>query len=74
MFGESRESCRLEGVTVVDDFTHQGLMIAVAGNLTASAITPILEDLFQEHRRLVFIRGNNSGGDRRTNPANGQTV
>ena len=40
---------QLKYLTVVDEFTRQGLAIRIGRSLTASDVTRILEQLFHEH-------------------------
>jgi transposase InsO family protein len=54
---EDRRS--LKCLTVVDEFTRQGLDIRVGRSITASDVIRILDELFQLHGRPVCLRSDN---------------
>jgi len=59
VFDQTEDSRQLKCLTVVDEFTRQGLTIRLGRSLTAHDITRILEELFREHGRPVCIRSDN---------------
>ena len=50
---------QLKCLTVVDEFTRQGLTIQVARNMTGADVVTVLELLFAEHGKPVCIRSDN---------------
>ena len=56
---QTEDGRQLKCLTVVDEFTRQGLAIRVARSLTARDVTRILDELFYEHGRPVCIRSDN---------------
>jgi len=59
VFDQTDDARRLKCLTVVDEFTRQGLTIEAARSLPAGGVVRILEGLFQEHGRPVCIRSDN---------------
>jgi len=59
VFDQTGDARRLKCLTVVDEFTRQGLTIEVARSLTAGDVVRTLEALFREHGRPVCIRSDN---------------
>lgn len=59
VFDQTEDGRLLKCLTVVDEFTRQGLTIQVARSLTATAVTDQLDALFRAHGRPVCIRSDN---------------
>jgi transposase InsO family protein len=59
VFDQTEDRRTLKCLTVVDEFTRQGIDIRVGRSITASDVIRILEDLFQIHGRPVCIRSDN---------------
>lgn len=59
VFDQTEDGRRLKCLSVVDEFTRQGLTIEVARSLTASDVVRTLEALFREHGRPMCIRSDN---------------
>jgi transposase InsO family protein len=59
VFDRTEDGRSLKCLTVVDEFTRQGLAIRVARSLTAGDVVRILEELFQHHGRPVCLRSDN---------------
>ncbi len=59
MFDQNVAGRQLRCLTVVDEFTRQGLEIAVARSLSASDVIRVLDKLFHEHGRPTCIRSDN---------------
>ncbi len=59
VFDQTDDSRRLKCLTVVDEFTRQGLTIDIGRSLTAGDVILSLERLFQLHGRPVCLRSDN---------------
>jgi len=59
VFDQTEDHRTLKCLTVVDEFTRQGIDIRVGRSITASDVIRILQDLFQTHGRPVCIRSDN---------------
>jgi transposase InsO family protein len=59
VFDQTDDGRQLKCLTVVDEFTRQGLAIRIARSLTAGDVIRILEELFHEHGRPACIRSDN---------------
>lgn len=56
VFDQTEDRRTLKCLTVVDEFTRQGLDIRVGRSITASDVIRILDELFQLHGRPVCLR------------------
>jgi hypothetical protein len=59
VFDQSEDGRSLKCLTVVDEFTRQGIAIRPARSLTASDVIRVLEQLFQQHGRPACLRSDN---------------
>ena len=59
VFDQTADRRTLKCLTVVDEFTRQGLDIRVGRSITASDVIRILDELFQLHGRPVCLRSDN---------------
>lgn len=59
VFDQTEDARQLKCLTVVDEFTRQGLAIDVGRSLTASDMIRSLERLFQEYGRPACLRSDN---------------
>jgi transposase InsO family protein len=59
VFDQTEDRRTLKCLTVVDEFTRQGLDIRVGRSITAGDVIRILDELFQMHGRPVCIRSDN---------------
>lgn len=59
VFDQTQDGRQLKCLTVVDEFTRQGLAIQVGRSLTACDVMRILEELFQAHGRPQCLRSDN---------------
>jgi len=59
VFDQTEDRRTLKCLTVVDEFTRQGIDIRVGRSITSSDVIRILEELFQMHGRPVCIRSDN---------------
>lgn len=59
VFDQTEDGRRLKCLTVVDEFTRQGLTIDIGRSLTAGDVINSLERLFQVHGRPVCLRSDN---------------
>jgi len=59
VFDQTEDRRTLKCLTVVDEFTRQGLDIRLARSITASDVIRILHELFQMHGRPVCLRSDN---------------
>ena len=59
VFVQTDDGRQLKCLTVVDEFTRQGLAIRIGRSLTAVDVVRILDELFAEHGRPVCIRSDN---------------
>ncbi len=59
VFDQTQDGRQLKCLTVVDEFTRQGLAIQVGRSLTACDVMRILEELFQAHGRPQCLRCDN---------------
>jgi transposase InsO family protein len=59
VFDQTEDRRTLKCLTVVDEFTRQGLDIRVGRSITASDVIRILDELFQIHGRPVCLRSDN---------------
>lgn len=59
VYDQSEDGRQLKCLTVVDEFTRQGLGIEVGRSLTAGDVIRILEALFHKHGRPACIRSDN---------------
>jgi len=55
VFDQTDDGRRLTCLTVVDEFTRQGLTIEIGRSLTAGDVVRILEKLFQQFGRPVYL-------------------
>ncbi len=56
---QTADGRRLKCLTVVDEFTRQGLAIRIGRSLTATDVVQILDELFHQHGRPACIRSDN---------------
>lgn len=59
VFDQTDDKRQVKCLTVVDEFTRQGLTIEVARSITAIDVTRILEKLFDRHGRPLCLRSDN---------------
>jgi transposase InsO family protein len=59
VYDRSEDGRQLKCLTVVDEFTRQGLAIAVGRSLTAGDVMRTLAQLFQTHGQPVCLRSDN---------------
>ncbi len=59
VFDQTEDRRTLKCLTVVDEFTRQGLDIRVARGITGSDVIHILDELFQRHGRPACLRSDN---------------
>jgi putative transposase len=59
VFDQTEDGRQLKCLTVVDEFTRQGLAIEVGRSLTAGDVMRMLGELFREHGRPACIRSDN---------------
>ena len=59
VFDQTEDRRSLKCLTVVDEFTRQGLDIRVGRSITTSDVIRILDELFQMHGRPVCLRSDN---------------
>lgn len=59
VFDQTADGRRLKCLTVVDEFTRQGLAIRIGRSLTANDVIRVLDELFAEHGRPACIRSDN---------------
>lgn len=59
VFDQTEDGRRLKCLTVVDEFTRQGLAIKVGRSLTAGDVIRVLDELFATHGRPACIRSDN---------------
>ena len=59
VFDRTEDARQLKCMIVVDEFTRQGFEITVGRSLTASDVIRVLDKLFGEHGRPVFLRSDN---------------
>ena len=59
VFDQTDDGRQLKCLTVVDEFSRQGLAVAVGRSLTTTDVTRILDELFCEHGRPACIRSDN---------------
>jgi transposase InsO family protein len=59
VFDQTGDARQLKCLTVVDEFTRQGLTIRIGRSLTAGDVIRILDELFHEHGRPVCLRSDN---------------
>lgn len=59
VFDQTEDARQLKCLTVVDEFTRQGLAIRIGRSLTAGDVIRILEELFREHGRPACLRSDN---------------
>jgi putative transposase len=59
VFDQTEDGRQLKCLTVVDEFTRQGLAIQVERSLTAGDVIRILGELFREHGRPACTRSDN---------------
>jgi transposase InsO family protein len=59
VFDQTEDARQLKCLTVVDEFTRQGLAIPIARSLTASDVIRHLDALFHEHGRPACLRSDN---------------
>ncbi len=59
VFDQTEDRRTLKCLTVVDEFTRQGLDVRVGRSITASDVIRILDELFQMHGRPVCLRSDN---------------
>ena len=59
VFDQTDDARQLKCLTVVDEFTRQGLTIDVGRSLTAGDVIRSLERLFQQHGRPACLRSDN---------------
>ena len=59
VFDQTQDARQLKCLTVVDEFTRQGLAIRIGRSLTAGDVTRILEELFRQHGRPACLRSDN---------------
>lgn len=59
VFDQTEDGRTLKCLTVVDEFTRQGLAIRLDRSITASDVIGILDALFHQHGRPVCLRSDN---------------
>lgn len=59
VFDQTEDGRQLKCLTVVDEFTRQGLAVRTGRSLTAGDVTRILDELFRQHGRPVCLRSDN---------------
>ena len=59
VFDQTEDARQLKCLTVVDEFTRQGLTIRIGRGLTAGDVIRILDELFHEHGRPACLRSDN---------------
>ena len=59
VFDQTEDRRTLKCLTVVDEFTRQGLDIRLGRSITANDVIRILDELFQRHGRPVCLRSDN---------------
>lgn len=59
VFDQTEDGRQLKCLTVVDEFTRQGLAIRIGRSLTAGDVIRILDELFHEHGRPACLRSDN---------------
>jgi len=59
VFDQTEDARQLKCLTVVDEFTRQGLTIRIGRSLTAGDVMRILDELFHEHGRPACLRSDN---------------
>jgi len=59
VFDQTEDARQLKCLTVVDEFTRQGLTIRIGRSLTAGDVIRILDELFHEHGRPACLRSDN---------------
>lgn len=59
VFDQTEDGRRLKCLTVVDEFTRQGLLIRVGRSLTAGDVIRSLDELFRDHGRPACLRSDN---------------
>ena len=59
VFDQTDDGRRIKCLTVVDEFTRQGLTIDLGRSMTAGDVIRSLERLFQQHGRPVCLRSDN---------------
>lgn len=59
VFDQTKDGRQLKCLTVVDEFTRQGLAIELGRSLTAGDVIRTLERLFQAHGRPACLRSDN---------------
>ena len=67
VFDQTEDRRSLKCLTVVDEFTRQGLDIRVGRSITASDVIRILDELFQSHGRPVCLRSDKDRKSTRLN-------
>ncbi len=60
VFDQTEDRRTLKCLTVVDEFTRQGLDIRLGRNITASDVIRIVDELFQMHGRPGCLRSDNA--------------
>ena len=59
VFDQTDDSRRIKCLTVVDEFTRQGLTIDIGRSMTAGDVIRSLERLFRQHGRPICLRSDN---------------
>ena len=59
VYDQTDDGRQLKCLTVVDEFSRQGLEIRVGRSLTATDVTGVLDELFRQHGRPACIRSDN---------------
>ena len=59
VFDQTDDGRQLKCLTVVDEFTRQGLAIRIGRSLTGRDVVRILDQLFEEHGRPACLRSDN---------------
>lgn len=59
VFDQTQDARQLKCLTVVDEFTRQGLAIRVGRSLTAGDVIRVLTELFARHGRPACLRSDN---------------
>ena len=59
VFDQTEDRRTLKCLTVVDEFTRQGIDIRLGRSITAGDVIRILDELFQHHGRPVCLRSDN---------------
>jgi transposase InsO family protein len=59
VFDQTEDARQLKCLTVVDEFTRQGLAIRIGRSLTAGDVIRILDELFHQHGRPACLRSDN---------------